>query len=113
VHRPLGPAFEVSARRLDARHSAGAPLVALLIEDPVPAPGARASALVAHYGLTPREALLAAMLAEGRDLADAAATMNIAPGTARNYLKAVFRKTGTHRQAALVRLVLRATRFDG
>lgn len=57
------------------------------------------------FGLTGAEALLAARLASGEALDDAAATLGIARETARVHLKAIFAKTDTHRQAELVALL--------
>jgi DNA-binding CsgD family transcriptional regulator len=58
------------------------------------------------YGLTRSESRLAAKLAEGRSLAEAASSLNITTETARSYVKQVFSKTGARRQAELVRLLL-------
>ncbi len=63
--------------------------------------------LVATFHLTQREASLAALLARGTDLAEAAALSGIGIGTARGYLKQILSKTDTHRQAELVSLLLR------
>jgi DNA-binding CsgD family transcriptional regulator len=54
------------------------------------------------YGLTRCEALLAALLAQGMSLEDAAVTRRISYETARCHLKNVFGKTGCVRQAELV-----------
>jgi DNA-binding CsgD family transcriptional regulator len=63
--------------------------------------------LAATFQLTPREAALAALLARGMDLAEAASQSGIGIGTARGYLKQILAKTATHRQAELVSLLLR------
>ncbi len=63
-------------------------------------------ALIAAYGLTPREAEVAARLASGATVGGLAEEWGIGVNTIRGYLKAVFEKTGTHRQADLVRLVM-------
>ena len=94
----------------------GAPsdrLVMLLIESPSRPVGEIAPMFIALYGLSAREAAIAAALLNGSDLAKAAESLGIARGTARTHLKAIFAKTGTHRQAELVALLLRATRFSG
>ncbi len=59
------------------------------------------------YHLTPAEARLAHALCEGLSLREAAEALCITYGTARTRLKAVFGKTGTHRQAALVECIRR------
>jgi DNA-binding CsgD family transcriptional regulator len=69
--------------------------------------------LAAAFGLAPREAALAALLARGASLAEAAARLGIVIGTARWYLKRVLEKTNTHRQSELVRLVLSGFRDPG
>lgn len=66
--------------------------------DPVPTVGE----LQVVYGLTPAEANLTAGLSRGAALARIAERQGIAVATARKYLRSVFDKTGTHRQAELV-----------
>jgi len=61
------------------------------------------------FGLTPAEAALTQHLASGCSLAEAADRFGLHRETVRSRLKAIFEKTGTHRQAELVRLVLNAT----
>jgi DNA-binding CsgD family transcriptional regulator len=58
-----------------------------------------------RYKLTPAEARLAAFMAGGARLVDAAAELGIAKETARTQLRAIFAKTRTGRQAALVALM--------
>jgi DNA-binding CsgD family transcriptional regulator/PAS domain-containing protein len=57
------------------------------------------------FGLTAAEAKLAALVAGGVSLEQVAEQIGIARATARNQLKAVFVKTGTHRQSELVALL--------
>jgi DNA-binding CsgD family transcriptional regulator len=64
------------------------------------------SALSRLYGLTPAEAALVRELANGRSIQEAAVRLGITIGTARQRLVQIFDKTGTERQASLVRLVL-------
>lgn len=59
----------------------------------------------ARYGLTPREAQLCTRLASGKSLSTIAEEMGISVETARQYLKSVFAKTDTSRQAELVILL--------
>ncbi|TPG46394.1 hypothetical protein EAH76_23565 [Sphingomonas glacialis] len=63
--------------------------------------------LRSEIGLTPREAMLVCELAEGVTLAEAASRMEISQGTARQYLKTIFLKTGVGGQSDLLRLVSR------
>jgi DNA-binding CsgD family transcriptional regulator len=61
--------------------------------------------LTRAFGLTPAEARLASIIAKGRSPEQAAGTLGISPGTARNHLKEIFGKTDTHRQSELVALL--------
>jgi DNA-binding CsgD family transcriptional regulator len=70
-----------------------------------PLPG---EVLVKLYGLTPAETRLLALLARGLSLDEAAEALGVAMATARTHLARIFDKTGTRRQAELVRLVLSA-----
>jgi DNA-binding CsgD family transcriptional regulator len=58
------------------------------------------------YDLTPAECELTALLASGLPLRAAAEKLAITHESARTYLKRALQKTGTRRQAELVRLVL-------
>lgn len=60
------------------------------------------------YTLSPVEGRLATLLAGGAQLVDAAGTMGIQEQTARSYLKQIFLKTDTNRQAELVWLMLKS-----
>jgi DNA-binding CsgD family transcriptional regulator len=59
-------------------------------------------AMAEVFGLTPREAALAALLADGHELRDCAGLLAMGEGTARNHLKHLFEKTMKHSQGALV-----------
>ena len=59
------------------------------------------------YGLTGREAALAALLLQGTDLKDAAGQLGTTMNTARTHLRLIFEKTDTHRQSELIHLLLR------
>ena len=58
------------------------------------------------YGLTPMEAQVAAAVGNGMDISEIAKSNNTTNHTVRSQLKAVFHKTGTRRQAELVRLLV-------
>lgn len=103
----------VSSLKRDRGATISKPRVILLLEDGAARPVDAAATLMAMFELTPREAALAATLAQGHDLAKAADRLDIATATARSYLKSIFLKTGTHRQAELVALILRLDRFGG
>ena len=72
-----------------------------------PRPGPKPAVLAKVFGLTPAEAKLASLMAEGLSPEKAAEELKIARETARNQLKAVFAKTATHRQGELVALLSR------
>jgi DNA-binding CsgD family transcriptional regulator len=63
--------------------------------------------LMSLFGLTPAEARLASIVGGGVDPARAAEEIGISRVTARNQLRAIFAKTGTHRQSELVALLCR------
>lgn len=65
-------------------------------------------ALQKLFSFTPREAALAAHLARGETIQEAAAALGITPNTARTQLRSIFGKTGVDRQARLVRILLRS-----
>jgi DNA-binding CsgD family transcriptional regulator/PAS domain-containing protein len=67
-----------------------------------PRPGPKPALLAKAFGLTPAEARLASIIAEGLNPERAAEELGISKVTARNQLKAIFAKTGTHRQSELV-----------
>lgn len=58
------------------------------------------------FELSKAEARLAMQLASGVRIVEAARRLGITEGTARTRLKAIFEKTGVHRQPELVRLLL-------
>ncbi|HWB49594.1 MAG TPA: hypothetical protein VG651_10830 [Stellaceae bacterium] len=81
---------------------------ALLVLTPAePRRGPSAAMLARLFGLTPAEARLGSLLAEGMALEAAAAELRIGKETARTQLKAIFDKTDTHRQPELVALLAR------
>jgi DNA-binding CsgD family transcriptional regulator/PAS domain-containing protein len=82
------------------------PLAIVYIRDPDRPEETRAETLQRLYGLAPSQARLAEVLATGCSLADAATQLGITLTSARQYLKLIFQKTGTHRQAELVRKIL-------
>lgn len=82
------------------------PLAIVYVRDPDCPEETRAEILQRLYGLPPRQARLAELLASGSKLNDAAKQLGITVVSARQYLKLIFQKTGTHRQAELVRKIL-------
>ena len=69
----------------------------------------QADFLETRFGLSRGEARLVALLFAGASLRSCAQALGIKYESARSYLKSVFQKTGTHRQAELVLTVFQAT----
>ncbi len=83
------------------------PRVCIVVADPDQQAVPRPEALQECFDLTPAEARLAVLLANGGDLRAAAQELGITYGTARARLTQLFGKTGTGRQGELVSLLLR------
>lgn len=113
----VGPA----AATLDVAHDGGACSISLL---PLPAPGRHvalflsdhsdgeatgADALQSRFGFTAAEARLAGVLLAGQRLDGASRALGVSVMTARSHLRSMFAKTHTHRQADLLRVLLRGT----
>src|SRR5262245_11832165 len=64
--------------------------------------------LTNRFNLTPAEARVVIRLITGESLRPCAKALGIKYETVRSYLKSVFQKTGTHRQAELVLTVFHA-----
>lgn len=73
------------------------------LERPIEAPY---EILMRGFGLTPTEAKVLECLVAGRTVRQTAEDLNISEHTVRQHLKVLFDKTGCHRQAELIRLVL-------
>jgi DNA-binding CsgD family transcriptional regulator len=82
------------------------PAVCIVVSDPEIRPFLPIQRLEESFGLTTAEARLAVLLAYGEDLQRAAEQLDITYSTARTRLAQIFQKTGTRRQAELVRLIL-------
>jgi DNA-binding CsgD family transcriptional regulator len=110
LSRPSGRrAYQVLVAPLPRRVRADAPAaVAALIAITDPEADARIPAERAAelYGLTPREAEMAALLAAGLSLDQAADRLAVTRETARTFVKSLLTKTGTRRQSQFVALLL-------
>lgn len=80
--------------------------VALVVDITGSDPSDRARQLRALYGLTAAESAFALEIVKGDGKAAAAARLGISYATARTHLSRIFEKTGVHRQAELVSLLL-------
>ncbi len=79
---------------------------ALFFYDPEAEITLRRDLLESYYGLTPTEAKVAELLAQGNDLTRIASRNQTTLHTVRNQLKSIFAKTSTSRQAELVSQLL-------
>ncbi|NKB57834.1 MAG: PAS domain-containing protein [Alphaproteobacteria bacterium] len=110
TRRPSGlPAYVLALHRLSGVHAVYddpvAPAAAVFIYDPELAARPRASAMAKAFSLTHRETELAFALLHGRTLHQQAAARDVKISTERSHLKSLMRKTDTHSQADLVRLL--------
>lgn len=87
------------------------PLVALFVMDPDIAGTPSPALLQELFGLTAAEAVFAAEISRGDGMQAVAERLSIAPTTARTHLTRIFEKTGTRRQAELVRLLMQCDRL--
>ncbi len=89
------------------------PAVLILISDLEQGPKVLGRRLVDLFGLSPAEACLAVALAEGKRLEEVAEERRVRMPTVRTQMRAVLDKTGTTRQADLVRLIARLPAVRG
>jgi uncharacterized protein YhfF/DNA-binding CsgD family transcriptional regulator len=104
------PPYRVSVFPLKLSHAvhelAPAGEAILFVEDPEQKSGPEQVDLYSRaFRLTPAEARLAVHLASSGSLRDAADMLSVTYNTARAHLRAIFDKTGTHRQAELIRVL--------
>ncbi|MEQ9110577.1 MAG: response regulator [Rhodospirillaceae bacterium] len=108
ARRPLATVVRpVHSRRKENSEPTGIPpLAAIFVTDPERRPPPAPQILEQHLGLTPAEARLVSVLAQGHSIDSAATKCGVTVATARSYLKQIFSKTSTNRQAELVKLVM-------
>lgn len=82
------------------------PAALVLIDDPGKLRALDIEVVRQVHGLTPTEARVAVALAEGQSVADICRALRLSPNTVRTHLKRAFLKTGTNRQAELIRILL-------
>jgi DNA-binding NarL/FixJ family response regulator len=106
AHRPCGAAVSLLVAPLrvsvPGHASAGAIVFA---RDPAKTGLARET-LQTLFDLTPTESRIAAAMARGRSVEAIAANQHASLQTVRKQVKAIFAKTGTHRQAECVAMIL-------
>lgn len=69
--------------------------------------------LQTYFALAPAQARLAVLLFSGKSVKHAASDLHITEGSARQYLKKIFEKTGAKRQLDLIRLIEGALARNG
>ncbi|WP_084421523.1 helix-turn-helix transcriptional regulator [Henriciella litoralis] len=116
LESPAGERFEMLVRNV-GRHDrfvgTRMPAVIVYISDHDDRMSIHDNLLEKLFGLTPTEARLAALLASGMSLTDAAGHLGVTENTVRKYSKTVYSKLGVHRQAELVRLILKSVAIFG
>lgn len=110
---PGGSPLHARARAVPSSAYGDGAWLALFLTDPAPAAGPSGEMLRDRFQLTRAEAALALFLMDGTALADAAGALDIAYNTARSHLRAIFAKTGTHRQVQLAALLRTIGRENG
>jgi DNA-binding CsgD family transcriptional regulator len=101
-----------------AAHRAGVfglsqPAAALIVADQSAGTAAHLRSFSAKFGLTAGEARVLAEIIIGKGLAAAAAQLRITHATARSHTDSIFQKTGTSRQAELIRCFFECTLSRG
>lgn len=86
----------------------GTPAALVIVVDPDRNPLPTVEALSRRYGLTRTEAEVARRVLDGDGLGPIARERSVSITTIRTHMKHIFEKTGTRRQAELVRLILGA-----
>lgn len=89
-----------------SRASVSEPQAVVFITDPERRPTVSAKVLCGLFDLTPTEAEVARALTRGRRTEEIARDLSVAQTTVAFHLRNLFDKTGTHRQADLVALLL-------
>jgi DNA-binding CsgD family transcriptional regulator len=78
----------------------------VVMRDPDRRASVSAHVVAQLFGLTPAEAALATLLAQGYDMEEAASALGVRRNTARSQLQSIFAKTNAKRQSELVRMIL-------
>ncbi|WP_143747907.1 helix-turn-helix transcriptional regulator [Mesorhizobium temperatum] len=103
--------FRADTAQIDtAWLGAARPVAILMITDPEREQRVRKEDLRRRFGFTPAEADVALEILKGDGRDASAARLGIAAATVRTHLSHIFEKTGLHRQAELVRLLMQRER---
>ena len=82
------------------------PMALIHLVDPAQPRVKMIDALVQLFGLTPAEARIAALIANGQSIQDIVSSTGNSSNTVRSQLRAIFSKLGVRRQSQLIRAVL-------
>lgn len=102
----ISPLSGRSSGRTFIRHDGD--LAVVYVNDPGRSHEAPWERLQHMFGLFPSEAKLIAHMVAGSSVVEAGAKMDLTAGSARQYLKNVLSKTGTHSQSELLLLVMKS-----
>lgn len=106
VRQPLALQFAPLPELNDFREGSDAVSGIVFITEPDAGAAIDAATLHRLFGVSSAEARLAALLCSGRTLSEAAEELAVSQETLKTQLASLFQKTGTNRQAELVRLLL-------
>ncbi len=111
INRPSGGgAFTLNFSALPEQNEFGSgadhPSAIVFLNDPDKPVEVDAEVLKRLYGMTAAECRLASRLCDGDALPAIAARLNLSENTVKSQLKSIFDKTGTRRQAQLVKLLV-------
>jgi DNA-binding CsgD family transcriptional regulator len=111
IERPSGgAAFSLNFSALPEQNEFGSgaehPKAILFLNDPDKPVEVDAEVLKRLYSMTAAECRLASRLCDGDTLAAIAERLNLSENTVKSQLKSIFDKTGTRRQAQLVKLLV-------
>ena len=110
LHVVVAP-FRAETAQIDtAWLGAARPAAIVLVADPDRERHVRKESLGRRFGLTPAEADVALEILKGDGGNASAARLGISLATVRTHLNHIFEKTGVHRQAELVRLLMQGDR---
>jgi DNA-binding CsgD family transcriptional regulator len=91
---------------VSSRSIFGLPCALVFVSDPSASQKSRADLMRMLYGLTPTESRLADLLLQGLEIRETAEQLRITIETARFHVKRILAKTGSGRQAGLMKLML-------
>ena len=108
LHRPQGGPLRVTVMPFRGVTEGSSKKLASLVfvSDSESGRQTRGTALKALYGVTPTEVRVSDLLLKGLEVKEVAAELGVAVDTARFHTKSLLGKTGTRRQAEMMRLML-------